>query len=62
MKKIKYSELQSWRKQCIKEKVDGFALKRNDLAMAFESGLRNGFDEAINVLRLHGYIETDFQN
>ena len=66
MKEIKYSELQNWKKQCIEnELAKRPVLNENKLSehkKYFSHGISCGFDAAILLLILHGYIETDFQN
>ena len=61
MKKIKYSELRNWREQSIVEKLADRNLNKTYVPL-YQIAMKEGFDLAINVLRLHGYIETDFQN
>lgn len=64
MKKIPYSELQNWKKQSIEDELSTRPIlnenKMSEHKEYFSHCMSCGFNAAIRLLILHGYIETDF--
>ena len=64
MKKVAWMLLSGWKTQMMAEVGARGNLSDKDKASLkeYEAGLSEGFNQAISMLKLHGYIEVDYKN
>jgi len=61
--KVKYSELEAWKEQVVKEQMTWAKGKASDADLnAYKAGLCAGMREIISVLMFQGKIQIDYNS